>query len=301
VKRKSPDGTPTLIRTKRPALPIQRHRLLRRGQSFGIYLVLVGIGLLANVPFLWMLLSALKPVEELLILPIRWLPRDPTLINYLRVLQNEEFLRSFGNSVMATVGTVLFCQCLAIPAAYGFSRFRFPGRGRIMYFLLFVQFFPIVVFVVPLYLVYSRLGFVDTIPGLIVAHTVYALPLSVWMLTGAFRSISKEVEEAAEVDGASTVDILLRIIIPLSRPAIAATVVYAWIQAWQEYLISQTLSTTLQSRLLPVQLAFFMSTESTDWSGLMAASVIVSIPVLALFPFLAGHFTSGLSSGAVKG
>lgn len=266
-----------------------------------VYAVVVGIGVLANVPFIWMLLSAFKPVEELLILPIRWLPRDPTFVNYVRVLQEQDFLRAFANSLLATIGTVGLCQLLAIPAAYGFSRFRFAGRGKLMYLLLFVQFFPVVVFVVPFYLLFSRLGWVDTIGGLIVAHTVYVLPLSVWMLTAAFRSVPREVEEAAEVDGASTLDILLRIIVPLSVPAIAATMVYAWIQAWQEYLLSATLSTSLNSRLLPVQIAFLMSTESTDWSALMAASVTVSVPVLILFPFLSRYFTAGLSAGAIKG
>jgi ABC-type glycerol-3-phosphate transport system permease component len=276
-------------------------RTRKRARTRVLYAALIFIGLLSNLPFIWMALSALKPVEELLLLPVRWLPRNPTFHNYAVVLEQRDFLQAFANSLIATIGTVLLCQLLAIPAAYGFARFQFPGRAKLMYMLLFVQFFPVIVFVVPLYILFSRVGWVDTIQGLITAHAVYVLPLSVWMLTSAFRSFPREVEEAAEVDGAGTLDILLRVLLPVSLPAIAATVAYAWIQAWQEYLVSATLSTSLQSRLLPVQIAFFMSTESTDWSVLMAASVIVTLPVLILFPFLSRYFTTGLSAGAIKG
>ncbi|MHB1132421.1 MAG: carbohydrate ABC transporter permease [Chloroflexota bacterium] len=286
----------TRVRSRARARQVTRH-----GRTAAIYAALVSICLLVNVPFIWMILSALKPVTELHFDPIRWLPESPTLINYSNVLENQDFIGAFGNSLIATFGTVGLCLSLAIPAAYGFARFRFPGRSKLMYSVLFVQFFPIIVFVVPFYLMYSRVGLVDTLQALIISHTVYALPLSVWMLTGAFRSVPREVEEAAEVDGASTLDVLRVIILPVCMPAVAATTVYVWIQAWQEFLISQTLSTSMQSRLLPVQISFFMGTESTDWSGLMAASVIVSLPVLVLFPFLSRHFTAGLSAGAVKG
>lgn len=252
------------------------------------------------IPFIWLVLASFKPLEELFGSPDAWLPSRWTLEHFARVLQIPEFRQAFQNSVVMTVAVLVSTLTIAIPAAYGFARFRFRGRLPILYSLLLFQFFPTAVFLVPYYILFSRLSLINTLPSIIIVQIVYSLPFSIWLLVSYFQAISPEFDDAAAIDGCGSMQTLWYIILPIARPALAATAVYICIRTWQEFLLALTFSTTIDSRVLPVQLALYLSEFQTDWGGLLAGSVLANLPLMLLFAFVSRQFTSGLAAGGVK-
>ncbi len=273
--------------------------LARAGRS--IYL---GAALLLAVcvfPFVWMALSSVKTLGELYTVPPVWLPEAPTLENYRKVLFDSNVPRYFLNSTVISLGATAIALVLAIFASYGFARFHFRGKPACQAFILVGQLLPTAAIIVPLFITLRVLGLVNTYLGLILVYMILTLPLSVWMLTSYFRAIPVELEEAAIIDGASRLGVLFRITLPLSLPGIVAIVVYAFVTTWNEFIFALVLAQDCRVKTLPIGIAEFTTEFNTDWGAVMAASLIMTLPIALLFLAMQRLFVGGLTAGAVKG
>jgi multiple sugar transport system permease protein/raffinose/stachyose/melibiose transport system permease protein len=252
-------------------------------------------------PFAWMALSSIKKVNELYTVPPVWLPREPTLGNFAKVLFDSNIPRYFLNSVVISGGSTALALLLAIFASYGFARFEFRGKPWLQSFVLVGQLLPTAAIIVPLFITLRWLGLVNTYWGLILVYMIITLPLSVWMLTSYFRAIPPELEEAAIIDGASRLAVLFRITLPLSLPGLVAVVVYAFVTTWNEFIFALCFATDSSVKTLPIGLAEFSTEFNTDWGGVMAASMVMTVPIALLFLAFQRLFVGGLTAGATKG
>lgn len=266
-----------------------------------VYVAAVSLALVSLFPFAWMLMSSFKELRELYTVPPTWWPDRPTLDNYAKVLFRSNIPRYFINSTVISFGATTLALVVAIFSAYGFARFRFWGRGVLQTSVLATQMLPTAVIIVPLFVVLQRLGLLNTYLGLILVYLILTLPLCVYMLTGYFRTIPVELDEAAIIDGASRLTVLLRITLPLSLPGIAATVVYCFVTTWNEFIFALSFALDSRVKTLPIGLAEFTTEFTTDWGAVMAASVLMTLPIAVLFLALQRYFVGGLTAGATKG
>jgi ABC-type glycerol-3-phosphate transport system permease component len=273
--------------------PSARHALL--------YLAALVLIVPSLIPLIWMLATSIKPQDEIYASPPRWWPSAPTLAGYANALLKPDVAAAVFNSIVIATLTTLLALVLAIGAGYGFARFRFFGREALAVSVLFSQLLPASVVLIPLYLFFDRLHLIDTYPALILSYLVIVLPLCTWMLRGYFLGLPREIEEAGMIDGCSQLGVLVRLALPLAAPAIVATGLYAFTVAWDEFLFALTFTQSVRSRTLPVELAFFTGEYATDWAAVMAASVLMSIPVVVIFLAFQRFFVQGLAEGAVKG
>jgi multiple sugar transport system permease protein len=266
-----------------------------------VYVAAVILALVSVFPFAWMLISSFKELRELYTVPPTWWPDRPTLANYVKVLTASNIPRYFLNSTIVSLGATALALAVAIFSAYGFARFRFAGRTLLQTSVLATQMLPTAVIIVPLFIVLRNLGLLNTYLGLILVYLILTLPLCVYMLTGYFRTIPLELDEAAIIDGASRLTVLLRITLPLSLPGIAATVVYCFVTTWNEFIFALSFALDSRVKTLPIGLAEFSTEFNTDWGAVMAASVVMTIPIAAMFLALQRYFVGGLTAGATKG
>jgi ABC-type glycerol-3-phosphate transport system permease component len=270
----------------------------------GLPLTLLGVALvvlLCLFPFVWMGISSIKTLRELYTVPPVWWPAAPTWTNYRTVLFESNIPRYFLNSVVISVGSTGLALLLAIFASYGFARFDFRGKPLLQAFVLIGQLLPTAAIIVPLFITLRVLGLVNTYLGLILVYMIITLPLSVWMLTSYFRAIPVELEEAAIIDGASRLRVLFLVTLPLSLPGIVAVLVYAFVTTWNEFIFALCFATDSSVRTLPIGLAEFATEFDTDWGAVMAASVVMTLPIALLFLSMQKLFVSGLTAGATKG
>jgi multiple sugar transport system permease protein len=266
--------------------------------------LIVGVAALLTIclfPFAWMIVSSFKAPQELYAVPPTWLPERPTLDHYRHVLGASNVPRYFLNSLIISAGSTVVALALAIFAAYGFARFRFRGRRAGLAFILVGQLLPTAAIIVPLFVTLRYLGLVNTYLGLILVYLILTLPLSVWMLTSYFKAIPVELEEAAIIDGASRLAILFRITLPLSLPGLVSVMVYAFVTTWNEFILALVFAQDSQVKTLPIGIAEFTSEFNTDWGAVMAASMVMTLPVAAAFLALQRLFVGGLTAGAIKG
>jgi multiple sugar transport system permease protein len=257
------------------------------------------------VPMAWMLLTSIKTGFAAMQFPPQWWPAEPTLDYYLKLLdpQNsvgQDFLHYFWNSTLVTTTTTILSVAVAVPAAYAFSRFRFPGRTFLFFSVLLRNMFPAVIFLVPLFILMRWLGLVNTHGSLILTYLTFGLPLAIWLLKGFYDNIPIQLEQAARIDGATRFQAFLLIVMPLSTPGIIATAIYSFILAWNEYIYAYTFLNRNDQLTLPVGIQRFFAENTTDWPGLMAASFMMSVPVVVLFLVLQRYFVRALTEGAVK-
>ena len=252
-------------------------------------------------PFAWMALSSIKTLPELYTVPPHWLPSAPTIGNYVTVIFNSNIPRYFLNSVIISVGSTALALVLAVFASYGFARFDFKGKPFFQTFVLVGQLLPTAAIIVPLFITLRYLHLVNTYWGLILVYMIITLPLSVWMLTSYFRAIPVELEEAAIIDGASRLGVLFRVTLPLSLPGLVAVLVYAFVTTWNEFIFALCFATDSTVKTLPIGLAEFSTEFNTDWGGVMAASMVMTVPIALLFLFFQNLFVGGLTAGATKG
>ncbi|MBI1775297.1 MAG: carbohydrate ABC transporter permease [Proteobacteria bacterium] len=271
----------------------------RRGQW--VYLPAGLFVAVAIFPFLWLALSSIKPLPELYTVPPVWLPENPTLANYAKVLFASNIPRYFLNSLVIAAGSTGLALVFAVFAAYGFARFRFRGKRLAQAAVLIGQLLPTASLIVPLYIILDDAGLLNSYAGLILAYLIVTLPLSVWMLVGYFRAIPVELEEAAIIDGASRLKVLFRITLPLSLPGIVAIVVYAFVTTWNEFIFALCFATDSNVKTLPIGLAEFSTELNTDWGAVMAASVVMLLPIVVLFLAMQRLFIGGLTAGGIKG
>ncbi len=267
---------------------------------------LVAVTLATLYPVLWVIKMALSP-SQAFSLSASPIPEAVTWQNFADVLGTHDatgrwlFGRQLLNSVVVSAATMVVGIGLACTAAYGFSRFTFPGKEVGLKGFLVTQMFPGVVMAIPLYILLDRLHLLNHLLGLTLVYSVTAIPFCVFMLKGYFDTIPRELEEAAIMDGASQWTIFTRIVLPLSRPAIAVTALFCFMTAWNEFILAYTFMSQETAYTLPVALQSYVGDYATEWGRFAAGAIIVSIPVMALFMVLQRHLVEGLTAGGVKG
>ncbi len=281
-----------MIRAPRPA------RLLRRAAFAALTLLIVAFSLF---PFYYAVVSSMKVGSELFdpgLLPPHW-----RLLNYWTVLGNGDFLRDIVNSVAVAVAVVALSLGLGLTAAYALGRIRFAGRRLLLVSILGVSMFPQVAVLAGLFELIRALGLYNTIWSLILAYMLFTLPFTVWVLTTFMRELPQELEEAAIVDGASPLTIIRRVFLPLLWPAMVTTGLLAFMGAWNEFLYALTFTVTPEHRTVPVAIAMLTGSSQFElpWGPIMAASVLTTLPVVALVMIFQRRIVSGLTAGAVKG
>lgn len=269
--------------------------------NIAIFVASVVVILVCLFPFAWMLLSSIKVLGELYTVPPHWWPEQPTLLNYWKVIFDSNIPRYFLNSVVISFGSTGLALLLAVFASYGFARFDFKGKPFFQAFVLIGQLLPTAAIIVPIFITLRVLGLVNTYWGLILVYMIVTLPLSVWMLTSYFRAIPVELEEAAIIDGCSRIGVLFRITLPLSLPGIVAVIVYAFVTTWNEFIFALCFATDSSVKTLPIGIAEFSTEFNTDWGAVMAASLVMTVPIVLLFLVFQRLFIGGLTAGATKG
>ncbi len=266
-----------------------------------IILTIVGAAAasLTLFPIIWMLLISLKTQREALSLPPRYL-FTPSLDAYHAVLGKAGFVQGLINSLIVSTATLVLCLTLGLLAAYAISRFKFAGSRAILFGMLVTRLFPPVALITPIFLNVQWLGIHDRAASLVVAYAALNLPLAVWMLKGYFDAIPEELEQCAMVDGANRWQAVTKVTLPLMAPGLAATSVFVFVGAWNEFLFALTL-TSRNARTLPTIIAEFVGDTGIEWPQIMAASTIALAPVLIATFALQRHIAAGLTSGAVKG
>jgi multiple sugar transport system permease protein len=275
-----------------------RPRAAKTGQYLALSLYVIFLGF----PLLWMLSVSLKGPRELVELYPSLIPSEPTLENYRIAFTENDLLRSAFNSLKVGVLTAVLTIVIGLPAAYVLA--RRPGvLSRLgLGWILVSQMFPLILIIIPLFLLLRELQLTDTHTGLVLVYIVWALPFVLWMLQSYVRGIPRELEEAAAVDGASRVQILVGIIAPLLAPGVVVTLLFAFITAWNEFFFALVLLQTAELTTLPLKLAQFVGIEGAVRLGPLAASALLAtLPSLILFIFIQRWLTRGLLSGAVKG
>ncbi len=291
--------------TSIPTAPPRRRRKSVGGWRWTGRIFLALMLVYTVVPMAWMFLTSLKSGFAAMQYPPQWWPAEPTLSNYTKLLDpadsiGQDFLRYFWNSLWVSTTTTILAVAVAVPAAYAFSRFRFPGRTFLFFAVLLRNMFPAVIFLVPLFILMRWLGLVNTHGSLILTYLTFGLPLAIWLLKGFYDNIPIQLEQAARIDGATRFQAFMMIVMPLSTPGIIATAIYSFILAWNEYIYAYTFLTRHDQMTLPVGIQRFFSENTTDWPGLMAASFMMSVPVVVMFLVLQRYFVRALTEGAVK-
>jgi len=267
-------------------------------------ITLILIAAFALFPVFIILETTVKPLADVQN-TFQWIPTHITFSPYVQIWTTIPLLHYFVNSVIVSVTSTVVAVLLATFAGYAISRFEFRGRKIFSLAVLSTQMFPGILFLLPLYLIYVNVGQAIGISlygsylGLIITYLTFALPFAVWMLAGFFSSIPRDIEEAALVDGSSHWGALFRIVLPVARPGIVAVSVFAFMTAWGEVLFASVL-TTSSTRTLAIGLQEYATQGNTDWNQLMAASVVVSLPVVIGFLALQRYLVRGLTSGSVK-
>lgn len=275
----------------------RRRRLVTIGLVYAALAVVLAVFLF---PLLWVLGLSLKTRLQVFASPPLFL-WQPTLENYVGVLERADFLQAFVNSLVVASGAVALSLCVGVPAAYAFARFPFRGRSFLFFSLLAMRMLPPIAVLVPMYVLFSKLGLTTTRFSVILAYTTFSLPLVVWIMRGFFEDLPRELEESAWVDGATRQAAFRHVVLPLIRPGLVAASILCLQLAWNDFLFAAVL-TNNATRTLPVLMAAFSGGDTgVDWGGMTASGVLVILPVV-LFSFLAQrHLVAGLSSGAVKG
>ena len=275
----------------------RRERVL----SWWLLLIILLVVLVVSVfPFAFALSTSLRPRSELFRFPPTWLPSTWAWKNFVDVWSAVPLLEFVKNSVVVSTLSTLLNMAFAVPAGYALARLRFPGKGVFRQVLLVTQMFSPVVLVIGLFRLMSGVHLIDTSASLVVTYAALSLAFSVWFLAGYFESIPVEIEEAAMMDGCTRLSALVRVVLPMSMPALVAALVFAFIWAWNEFMIALTFISTPDNRTLPLGIYSFLGQYSVEWHYLMAAALIATVPVLVLFLLIEKHLVKGLTAGAVK-
>ncbi|WP_181183593.1 MULTISPECIES: carbohydrate ABC transporter permease [unclassified Mesorhizobium] len=280
---------PLVLASRRPVAVIARALALLFLVSFLFF------------PVYWMMVTALKPNQQIFVQFPEFIPTHPVLDNFKRAISQSNLPTYLVNSMITAGGSSLLTTTLAALAAYGFAKYRFSGRFATMNIMIGAQMFPFAVILISLYPMMQSAGLLDTLTGLTIAYVVFALPPAIYILFSFYSRLPNELIEAARIDGASEIAILRRIVLPLSKPALISVAVYSFTWAWNDLLYSLTLVTSDNLRTIgPGLLLTFFGEMQQDWGGAMAAAILASLPAVIIFAFLQRFFVAGLTSGAVK-
>ena len=284
------------------ALPPGRRAARRIGGPLLLNLFAWAVVLAVAFPLAWMVLTSFKPQTELFRRPPTFLPETWTLEHYRTLLTGTNFLTYFRNSVVLSTATTLVVVAVATLGAYSLVRFRYRGREALAVLVLFTYLLPSVVLILPLYLMLVSLGLSNTLASLVIAYTTFALPYALWLLRSFMAGIPEDLESAALVDGATRLGAFRDVILPQLLPGIISTALFTFILSWNEYLYALVLVNSDDARPLTTGVMnMLVSSFNIEWSLLMAASVMMSVPLIVVFAFLQSYLTRGFGAGGVKG
>ena len=277
------------------------HKAVQRLYDALAYVIIAYLLVFVLGPLLWMGLTSLKREQDVVTSELQYIPRNPTLENYVTLWNRSGVTTMFRNSALTTGLTVSFCLLAGTFAAYSISRYRFRGRGGLLTFYLLVRMFPVVLMLLPLYIMLRSIGILDTLFGLALTYTTFLLPTSLLMLKGFFDAVPPDLEDAARIDGSTRMGALFRVVLPLARSGIAATGVLIAVSAWNEFLFALMLTNSESSRTWPVVLQLMVGEFQLPWGLLAAGGMISILPIIVFFAFAQRALVRGLLVGAVKG
>ena len=266
-----------------------------------LYFVVIDICIFTLYPYFAMFCSALKSCAEIFSVNGTILPVEPMWSNFIDVWKRAPLAQYAVNSLLIAGGSTLLAMLCGIPAAYALSRMKFKGKTAFLGFVIVSQMFAPVVLVIGIYKVMAVLGFTDSIVGLIFVNAAFNQAFTIWLLRSTFMSISPEMEQAATIDGCTRIQALIRILLPVAAPGIVTTLIFIFINAWNEYTVALTLISTDTSKPLTVGINIFNGYNMIEWQYLFAASLFAILPVVILFMGIEKNLTSGLTAGGVKG
>jgi len=293
-----------------PNLFLKRmHKILN---SILFYIAIFALLCMVVGPFLWMFISSISPQVELTATPPHWFPQNPTLFRYEALFAGasegatsipagvEKFIRGLTNSMIVSVLTTLVCVSTGTLAAYAFARMSVPGKNKFMMAILSSQMLPVIVIIIPLYLLLKSMNLMDSLRGLVLFYTGFMLPTVIWIMHSYFLTLPHELEEAAMIDGCNRFQALIKVIIPLSGPGLVAVSAFAFLSAWNEFFMA-LIFTGANTKTITVTVTEFSSQFGVDFGLMATGGVIGSIPPLVLAFLLQKHIVAGLTAGSVKG
>jgi ABC-type glycerol-3-phosphate transport system permease component len=264
----------------------------------GLFAILVAA--FYGIPLLFMISTSVKLPTAVFTTPPTLLPRAITFDNYHAIL-GLDYVRFFFNSLVVAAGTTVLALLFGIGSSYAFSRLHFRGRKPLLIAIILTQLLPLAVLIIPIYRIAHSLALLNTYPGLMVAYLTFDLPVAIWLMRGFYVGIPRELEDAAQIDGANAFQAFRQVTLPLAIPGIMATAAYCFFMAWQDFMFALVFMTDNDKRTLPLGVLSYIGEHQTDWGKLMAASVLLMIPVFVIFALVQRQFVSGLTRGAVKG
>jgi multiple sugar transport system permease protein len=272
-----------------------------RAQSAVAYAILLALLLVVLFPFYWMTITSFKDETQMRSLASMFWPRPFVADNYAHLVGKTEFLGWYRNSVVVSVSSTLLATAIGTIGAYALARLSFLGRAFLASAVLITYLVPPSILFIPLYAQIRNLGLADSLTGLIVTYPSFTVPFVTWLLMGYFESIPEELEEAAMIDGATRFGAFWRVVLPLAAPGLLAAALYAFTQAWNEFLYALVFITNVKLRTLPVGLSTFITGDVYGWGYLMAGAVLTTLPVIAAYVYLQRYMVEGLTAGSVKG
>ena len=266
-----------------------------------VFLMLCAGVIVAVTPLLYMVATAFKGVAYVQEIPPRLIPETITLENFQQAFSSRNFGRAFLNSAFVAISTALLVTALASMMAYSFARFEFRGKRPIYAMLLIMLMIPGVVLIIPQFILAKNLQLLNSLPGIVLVYSAGPLAFNTFLLRGFFENLPRELEESAIIDGANSLTVFLRIMLPLAAPAISTVAVFSFLGAWDEYVLALNFLTNENLRTLPIAIANFRGAHSTNWGLVFAGSLTAVIPTVLLFIFFQRYFIQGITTGAVRG
>lgn len=264
------------------------------------YIYAIVIVIFSIFPFLWMISTSLKPKSEVFASPPKFITQGMNFENYISAIQNNNLLVYARNSLIVTLSTVAITIFIATLAAFAIGYLKLPKGKLVMKVLYSLQMLPIAVSIIPMYVLCSKLGILNQYPSLVLAYLAGAVPVAVILLTGFMVDIPDELGEAAKIDGCNTFEAFFHVVLPISLPGIISASIFTFIRVWQEFIIALSFTSDRNMYTLPVGLKTYVGIHETDWGGLMATAVVISIPAIILFTAVQKQFIDNLA-GSVKG
>jgi len=273
-----------------------------------IYILVIIIFIFIVAPFSWLIISSISPKAELLSVPPHWIPHTPTLKSYKTIFFGgprttrtaRYFKNSLINSIIVAGSVTILCLAIGSMASYAFTRLKFRGRKSLLLLILTTQMIPAVAIIIPLYIVMMNLRLLDTHLGLFITYSSFILPLMIWIMMGYFQAIPTDIEDAARIDGCSRMGALVKVVLPLAAPGLAASGIFAFIIAWNEFFLALIL-TSINAKTLPVLVSEFSTKFGADYVMMSTGGVLASIPPVVLALTFQKFIIKGLTGGAVKG
>jgi multiple sugar transport system permease protein len=268
--------------------------------SAAVYVAVIAIVLLMLAPIVWLGITSIRPPIEITSVRLNLIPQNPTLQNYFTVFERYDMAMYLRTTTLISLVVVATNLILGVPAAYAMARYNFFGDTVIFGGIIFFRMIPPIAAIVPLFMLFEQFRLLGTYSGLVIAHTAFKLPVTIWLLRNFFLDVPRELDDSARVDGGSTLRVMLQIALPLIQPGLAATAVLAFLWTWNDLLVTLVLSTRTETEMLPLGLTKFVLEYGVDWGSMTAAGVIMFIPTLLFVFFAQRYLIKGLTIGGVK-